>query len=741
MLRILSKKIAFTSLLLSLSAVSSAENYQRFLVQLDKASSVEQNKKQNSKNKTSISAKVNSQLIHIQNRKSSSNPTVTNSAWQVTAYNAQGSIIEQVAIENPFIKHIEIFNPATGALELSNNIDIPRGFIDVTLTTTAVKLSLDNHGVPQTYQNLTGQPSSPPPVTSADNVIEVEKNGDSSNRVDLVFVSEGYTEEELPQFADDVATTVAGYFAFAPYEQYRAHYNLWRVEVASNESGVGTGGVPIDTAFGGNFGCYGMDRLLCVDEALVLDYVSSVMPANQMDQILVIVNSETYGGAGGTVATMSVNEAAIGLALHEVGHSFGFLADEYITNPELCNLDEPLEPNATNDSSGAKWQHWFGIASNVGAVEGARYCPEGMYKPTENSMMLTLGAEFFAVNEEALILRTYDYASPLDSATPSEAEVTISSGGQEFTASHVATTPNTVNITWYVDEVEVCSGYSTLNVDPAGRAADINVKAVIEDIGYRVIKDTDNKLKAEKTWLLHNSGEGTGAGDICSNAFDVDTSEYPQTDCSVDAPEVPSNASVSDITPTSFRLSWDSANCADNYLVWVWADEWLSYGPTTETSIVIDNLTPGTNYGYNSIRAVNDNGNTDTGYIAGYTSCGVTDLTYSDLATSAITLNWNLPECADQVSVIQLDGGSEAELIATTDKRFNSFVVTDLAESTMYDFIVRTTDSEGSVESYITSPTVASPPPIQPDSKSSGGPFSSVLLLLSFGLLAVRKSK
>ncbi len=739
MLRILSNKIVLTSLLLSLSAVSSAENYQGFIVQFDKTSSVEQNKEQQKlKNRSATSAQVNSQLIHVQNRKFSSNPPATNSTWQVTAYNAQGSIIEQVAIDNPFIKHIEIFNPATGALELSDNIDILRGFVDVTLTTKAVRLSLDNNGVPQTYQNLTGQTLSPPPISSADNVIEVEKNGDSSNRVDLVFVSEGYTEEELPQFADDVASTVAGYFSFAPYEQYRAHYNLWRVEVASNESGVGTGGVPIDTAFGGNFGCYGIDRLLCVDEGLVLDYVASVMPANQMDQILVIVNSETYGGAGGTVATMSVNEAAIGLALHEVGHSFGFLADEYITNPELCNLDEPLEPNVTNDSTGAKWQHWFGIASNVGAVEGARYCPEGMYKPTENSMMLTLGAEFFAVNEEALILRTYDYTSPLDNAIPEEAEVTISSDGQEFTANHVATTPNTVNITWYVDDVEICSGYNTLNVDPAGRAADINVKAVVEDIGYRVIKDTNNKLKAEQNWVLHNSGDGSGAGDFCSNAFEVDTSEYPQTDCSVDAPEVPSNASVSDITPTSFRLNWDSASCADSYLVWVWADEWKSYGPTTETSIVIDQLTPGTHYGYNSIRAVNDNGTTDTGYIAGYTSCAVTDLSYSDLTASGLTLNWNLPECADEVTVIQLNGGSEVELITTTS---NSFVVTGLAESTKYDFIVRTTSSQGSVDTSIMSPTVASPPPIQPESKSSGGPFSSVLILLSFGFIVVRKSK
>ena len=189
------------------------------------------------------------------------------------------------------------------------------------------------------------------------------KTGDSANRAELVVLSEGYTSSDLTKFESDVQGIINGYFEEDIYKEYKNHFNVWRVEVASNQSGAGNGS-PIDTKFGAYFNCYNIERLLCVNEDKVLSYLRSVMPANAMDKVLVVVNTEKYGGAGGQVATMSLASQTIDLALHELAHSFAKLADEYTYGN--CNVYEPDSANATADSSGSKWRHWSDVDANIG---------------------------------------------------------------------------------------------------------------------------------------------------------------------------------------------------------------------------------------------------------------------------------------------------------------------------------------------------------------------------------------
>ena len=92
-----------------------------------------------------------------------------------------------------------------------------------------------------------------------------------------------------------------------------------RVDIESAESGITEGGVTRNTALGSVLGCFDTDRLLCVDEAKVFEAVGSITPTDGRDVIVVVANTTTYGGAGGNVATMTMQELATELALHEIG--------------------------------------------------------------------------------------------------------------------------------------------------------------------------------------------------------------------------------------------------------------------------------------------------------------------------------------------------------------------------------------------------------------------------------------
>lgn len=94
--------------------------------------------------------------------------------------------------------------------------------------------------------------------------------------------------------------------------------------------------------------------------------------------MLIISNDKKYGGAGGSTATMSKHQAGLKVALHEVGHSFGKLADEY--DYGSCRTkEEPTEVNITVDPTGSKWKHWRGTGTiNDKAYEGGNYCSKGV---------------------------------------------------------------------------------------------------------------------------------------------------------------------------------------------------------------------------------------------------------------------------------------------------------------------------------------------------------------------------
>ena len=187
---------------------------------------------------------------------------------------------------------------------------------------------------------------------AAEPVTVLQSTGSSINRLDLVVMGDGYTAAELAsgKYASDVAAAMNGFFTEPPYNEYSPYFNVYRVEVASAESGVDhpARGVLRNTALDAAYDCAGITRLICVNTSKVNAILASSLPApTARDLILVLVNDPEYGGSGGAVAVSSTHSAAVQLVLHEVGHTLAQLADEYDgPNPPACN--NTVEPSAVN---------------------------------------------------------------------------------------------------------------------------------------------------------------------------------------------------------------------------------------------------------------------------------------------------------------------------------------------------------------------------------------------------------
>lgn len=256
--------------------------------------------------------------------------------------------------------------------------------------------------------------------------------GDSKNRVDIVFVAEGYTAAERNKFLSDAKKFLAQMLSDdnarlnAPFSNYKNYFNAQALFVASAQSGtdVPNSNQYVNTYF--NASQHGSDgRLLYGDENLVLKEVNAAVPANAREMVIVLVNTALYGGAGGSVAWAAAsNNSASELVLHEIGHSFADLQDEYVdlsiaNNYSLTSSSFVNSAHVTDSLSRIPWSAWLGFQDGelgtVGTFEGGYYRDKGIWRATQDSKMLHLGKPFSAPEKEAFALHYYaaigDYLS------------------------------------------------------------------------------------------------------------------------------------------------------------------------------------------------------------------------------------------------------------------------------------------------------------------------------------------
>jgi uncharacterized protein (TIGR03382 family) len=351
----------------------------------------------------------------------------------------------------------------------------------------------------------------------------IQQSGPSANRVDIAILGDGYRVQDQAKLTSDVQAFLARFWQYTPYGEYRNFFNIKLVHVISNENGADNGsyGAVRDTALGAYFNCYNIDRLLCVNNAVVYSVAGSHVP--EWDSIFVIVNDPKYGGAGGSISTFSVHASAGDIAVHEYGHSHGGLADEYedaYPGYPGCGSDCP-EPNATTRTQReqVKWNPWIEPTTPVptpetstyqtviGVFEGARYQSSGVYRPRQNCCMRSLAVPFCAVCREALVLATYRRVSPVDALEPASPVSLGACASQAFSVAYPAPVPDTLEFVWRLDGQVVETGGAGYTLNTAGLATGPHSLSVeVVDLTALVRNDPTGLLNEERAWTLQISG-------------------------------------------------------------------------------------------------------------------------------------------------------------------------------------------------------------------------------------------
>jgi len=202
-------------------------------------------------------------------------------------------------------------------------------------------------------------------TNAGDAVFQTLKSGDPHEKVDMVFVAEGYTLEDRDKFKADVDRFSGYLFTIEPYKNAKDHFNTYGVFRTSPERAMDEPRQRVykKTVLNAAFNAFDLDRYMLIEEDHRMHEIAHQVPC---DVIVVLVNSKRYGGGsiGFDYCVSTVDHpTSLQVFVHELGHSFGGLADEYYAS-EVSYNDfypkgvEPLEPNITAllDPANVKWK-------------------------------------------------------------------------------------------------------------------------------------------------------------------------------------------------------------------------------------------------------------------------------------------------------------------------------------------------------------------------------------------------
>ena len=305
------------------------------------------------------------------------------------------------------------------------------------------------------------RPAAPGPL------IELQKTGDPAGRVDLLVMGDGYTAAERGKFEEDARRFLHTLFSTSPFREHKQDFNVWGLCPAAEQSGISrpSSGTYRRSPLGATYDTFDSERYILTSENRTMRDIASFAP---YEFIEILVNGKTYGGGGifNQYATVAIDNAWAGyVGVHEFGHHFAALADEYYTS-DVAYLGskerpEPWEPNVTalHDPANLKWKDlvtpgtplptpWpkdeferfeaqiqkqrrelraagkpeaemeelfrkereqedvmfaaSEYAESVGAFEGANYQAKGYYRPQMNCIMFTRHMTFCAVCRRAI---------------------------------------------------------------------------------------------------------------------------------------------------------------------------------------------------------------------------------------------------------------------------------------------------------------------------------------------------
>ena len=247
-------------------------------------------------------------------------------------------------------------------------------------------------------------------------------SGSTDTCVDIVILPEGYTESDMGRFIADCHEFAQVLFSFEPYSSYRNKFNIRGILAPSPEAGndIPADSLWVKTLLNSSFYTFDSERYcMTYDYKSVRDLASNA----PYDQIYILVNAEKYGG--GAIynyysISVNSNKNAGKIFIHELGHGFAGLGDEYNSDEaynEFYPLDvEPWEPNLTTlVDFNRKWPHLISkeipiptpsdkeFYRQTGVFEGGGYAAKGVYRPAYDCLMNTFkGDHFCDVCSEAI---------------------------------------------------------------------------------------------------------------------------------------------------------------------------------------------------------------------------------------------------------------------------------------------------------------------------------------------------
>ena len=290
--------------------------------------------------------------------------------------------------------------------------------------------------------------------------------GDRDKRINIVFLSEGYQQHELSNFLSHANNMLGTIIQTPPYSDYKEYFNAFAISVASNESGSShpSLGISRDTYFQSTFDSHGIDRLLTVSSTGSTRARTLLMNnVPEYDIPILIVNDTRYGGSGGWLSVTSIHPSAPEIMVHEVGHSFAALTDEYESPWPAWTPREFRNTTAHTHPDNITWNVWIeqGVPiptpveavwqNKVGLFEGSQYNSTGWFRPMVNCKMRALGVPFCPVCQEAHIELMYTKLSPVESFNPAIADLELDPGATVPFALTTMEPENPLNIVWLLD--------------------------------------------------------------------------------------------------------------------------------------------------------------------------------------------------------------------------------------------------------------------------------------------------
>lgn len=336
----------------------------------------------------------------------------------------------------------------------------------------------------------------------------IMQNGDTDKHINFVFLGDGYQEHELPKFVEDVRKVAEDIFQKTPFKEYKNYFNVYAIKVPSNESGASHPGdafdesssgeqpvITVDNYFGSTFDYAGIHRLIfATNDAAIQTVLAYNFP--EYDQIIVLVNTPYYGGSGGAYATITTHYLASEITIHELGHSFAGLADEYWAGDQFANE----RPNMTQTSSPSsiRWKNWlydFGVGIYPYEESPSWYRPHQLctmrYLSTPTDKI-----DYCSVCSETTVERIHELASPLLDWSPDEAKYKKRKSSLKFSLQQLKPEPNTLKTKWTLNGKVVKRNTDYLKLHPKKLRSGTNTLTA-------TMVDATKLSRADDHWTVH----------------------------------------------------------------------------------------------------------------------------------------------------------------------------------------------------------------------------------------------